>query len=206
MQLKALRAALEGAEGPERRETLARLGREYGVRIVPEAERPMIGAPRRWAPAMQQSSSICSEAGSRDVESAFAPRRSNFSSTSTPATPATGSAFRCRRVRRTMTFRARAVAWALIVIALLLVAAFAFARYLARPLRELDYAVDRVGRGETPPPLPESGPSEIASVNRGLQRDDRQPAPDRARPRGAAWPASRTTCARRWRDCVSASR
>ena len=56
----------------------------------------------------------------------------------------------------------RAVAWALIVVALLLVAAFAFARYLARPLRELEAAVERVGRGETPPPLPESGPSEIA--------------------------------------------
>jgi two-component system, OmpR family, osmolarity sensor histidine kinase EnvZ len=62
----------------------------------------------------------------------------------------------------------RAVAWALIVIALLLAAAFAFARYLARPLRELEKAVDRVGRGDPPPPLPESGPSEIASVNRGF--------------------------------------
>jgi two-component system osmolarity sensor histidine kinase EnvZ len=62
----------------------------------------------------------------------------------------------------------RAVAWALIVIALLLIAAYAFARYLARPLRELNAAVDRVGRGETPPPLPETGPSEIASVNHGF--------------------------------------
>src|SRR4029453_15920778 len=45
---------------------------------------------------------------------------------------------------------------------------FAFARYLARPLRQLETAVDRVGRGEAPPPLPESGPSEIASVIRGF--------------------------------------
>jgi len=62
----------------------------------------------------------------------------------------------------------RAVAWALIVIAGLLLAAFAFARYLARPLRELETAVHRVGRGETPAQLPETGPSEIASVNRGF--------------------------------------
>ena len=54
------------------------------------------------------------------------------------------------------------------MLAFLLVAAFVFARYLARPLRELTSAVERVGRGETPPPLPESGPSEIAAVNRGF--------------------------------------
>jgi len=54
------------------------------------------------------------------------------------------------------------------VLVFLLIAAFGFARYLARPLRELTSAVARVGRGETPPLLPESGPSEIASVSRGF--------------------------------------
>ena len=50
----------------------------------------------------------------------------------------------------------------------LIIAAFVFARYLASPLRQLESAVARVGRGETPQPLPESGPSEIAAVNRGF--------------------------------------
>jgi two-component system osmolarity sensor histidine kinase EnvZ len=54
------------------------------------------------------------------------------------------------------------------VLALLLVAAYVFARFLARPLRELTSAVEQVGRGEAPLPLPESGPSEIAAVNRGF--------------------------------------
>ncbi|TMG95795.1 MAG: hypothetical protein E6H71_12205, partial [Betaproteobacteria bacterium] len=45
VQLKALRAALEGADEPQRRETLSRLGREYGVRIIPEAQRPLVGGP-----------------------------------------------------------------------------------------------------------------------------------------------------------------
>jgi two-component system osmolarity sensor histidine kinase EnvZ len=35
-------------------------------------------------------------------------------------------------------------------------------------LRELSAAVERVGRGETPLPLPESGPSEFAAVNHGF--------------------------------------
>ena len=50
----------------------------------------------------------------------------------------------------------------------LIVVAFLFARYLAAPLRGLEAAVARVGRGETVQPLPESGPSEIAAVNRGF--------------------------------------
>lgn len=62
----------------------------------------------------------------------------------------------------------RALVLSLALLLALLAAAFVFARYLARPLRELEGAVAKVGRGETPPPLPESGPSEIASVNRGF--------------------------------------
>jgi two-component system osmolarity sensor histidine kinase EnvZ len=62
----------------------------------------------------------------------------------------------------------RALAISLLVAGALLAAAFVFARYLARPLRDLEAAVAHVGRGETPRPLPESGPSEIAAVNRGF--------------------------------------
>jgi two-component system osmolarity sensor histidine kinase EnvZ len=62
----------------------------------------------------------------------------------------------------------RALAISVSLALALILAAFLFARHLARPLRDLSTAVDRVGRGETPPPLPESGPSEIAAVNRGF--------------------------------------
>jgi two-component system osmolarity sensor histidine kinase EnvZ len=62
----------------------------------------------------------------------------------------------------------RIIALATAAIVVVLLAAFAFARYLARPLDQLKSAVERVGRGETPRPLPESGTSEIAAVNRGF--------------------------------------
>src|SRR5262249_20203812 len=52
----------------------------------------------------------------------------------------------------------------------LLIAAYIFTRFLARPLRDLNASVERVGRGEMPPPLPESGPTEIAHLNRGFNR------------------------------------
>src|SRR6185295_2569757 len=46
VQLQAVRAALEANDTPERRGSLGRIGREYGVRIIPESERPYIsGAP-----------------------------------------------------------------------------------------------------------------------------------------------------------------
>jgi two-component system osmolarity sensor histidine kinase EnvZ len=77
----------------------------------------------------------------------------------------------------------RPILWSLTLAAVLFLAAFGFARYLARPLRELNAAVERVGRGESPPPLPESGPSEIASLNRavnGMAANLRQLEQDRA--------------------------
>ncbi|MET0204806.1 MAG: ATP-binding protein [Casimicrobiaceae bacterium] len=167
VQLQALRAALEGAEGPERRETLARLGREYGVRIVPESERPRAGGPQALGPAMRELE--------QRLQTALGPE------TSVRVSPRLGQLFinmKAGDVGYWVGFPVprppddeipwRAVALALIIIALLLAAAFAFARYLSRPLRQLETAVDRVGRGESPEPLPESGPSEIASVNRGF--------------------------------------
>jgi len=62
----------------------------------------------------------------------------------------------------------RALAISVALALALILAAYLFARHLARPLRELATAVERVGRGETPAPLPEGGPSEIAAVNRGF--------------------------------------
>ena len=62
----------------------------------------------------------------------------------------------------------RAVAISLTLAGALVIAAFFFAGYLGRPLRDLQSAVGRVGRGQHVAPLPESGPSEIAAVNRGF--------------------------------------
>ena len=56
------------------------------------------------------------------------------------------------------------------ILVVLLASAYAFARYLARPLRQLNDAVASVGQGKSPPPLPESGPSEIVNLNRGFNQ------------------------------------
>jgi len=167
VQLKALRAALEGADGPQRRETLGRLGREYGVRIIPEDERPTIGIPAP-GPVMEQLEARLREALGPDTWLRIAPRSQQLIIHVKAGDEGYWVGFPLTPRRQDDEIPWRAVAWALIVIALLLIAAYAFARYLARPLRDLNTAVLRVGRGDTPPPLPESGPSEIAAVNRGF--------------------------------------
>ncbi len=167
VQLQALRVALEGAEGPERRETLTRLGREYGVRIVPESERPRASTPQHLGPAMEELQQRLQNALGPETSVRIAPRIGQLFINMKAGDTGYWVGFPIPRPPAD-EIPWRAGAWALIVIGLLLAAGYAFARYLARPLRQLEAAVERVGRGETPAALPESGPSEIASVSRGF--------------------------------------
>ena len=64
-QLQALRAALESADGPHRRETLQRLNREYGVRIVPEERAPQHRPARRSVRCSPISRSACARTWAR---------------------------------------------------------------------------------------------------------------------------------------------
>ena len=166
VQLQAIRSALETAEGPRRSEILAQLRSEYGVRIIPEAERPMRGQPPD-GPLMQDLAERLRERLGTETEIRFAPRlQMLFVRVVAAGTPYwIGVPVPPRPTDDVPT---RALTWTLVVLVFLLIAAFIFARYLSRPLRELTSAVARVGRGETTPPLPESGPSEIAAVNRGF--------------------------------------
>ena len=166
VQLQAIRAALATADGPHRRETLDQLRSEYGVRIIPESERPMRGQPPGGALMLDLAERLRERLGA-ETDIRFAPRLQMlfvrvvaggepfWIGVPVPQQPAD-------------EFPTRALAWTMVVLAFLLIAAYLFARYLARPLRELTTAVERVGRGEAAPPLPESGPTEIAAVNRGF--------------------------------------
>jgi two-component system, OmpR family, osmolarity sensor histidine kinase EnvZ len=168
-QLQALRAALESADGPHRRETLQRLNREYSVRIVPEEERPNIGQPALGPQFTDLEERLRAKLGP-DTEVRVAPRLRLLLVRVNAAGVGYWVGFPMPDRPEAEDIPSRALTWTLVVLALLLLAAYVFARYLARPLRELTHAVERVGQGETPPPLPESGPSEIAAVNRGFNQ------------------------------------
>jgi len=165
VQMKALRASLEGVGGPFRGDTLARLGREYGVRIIAERERPSIGiAPA--GPTLRGLEERLREGLGEGTEVRLAPRQHEIFVRLQAGGEGYWIGFPLPP--RGDDVPTRALAWALMIAGLLLAAAFMSARYLARPLRDLKLAAERVGRGETPPPLPESGTSEIAAVNRGF--------------------------------------
>lgn len=166
VQLQAIRAALAGTDDPERSETLEELSNSYGVEIYPDSSRPRRDTPPP-GPLMEDLAHRLRERLGPDTEVRFAPRqRMLFVRVEAAGTPYwLGVPVQPRPDDEAPT---RALAWTLVVLGLLLVSAFVFARYLARPLRQLAAAVARVGRGELPAPLPESGPSEIAAVNRGF--------------------------------------
>jgi two-component system osmolarity sensor histidine kinase EnvZ len=62
------------------------------------------------------------------------------------------------------------VGWGAALLVLALLGASFIAASLSRPLRELAGAARRVGRGETPPPLAEAGPRELATVSAAFNR------------------------------------
>jgi len=169
VQLQAVRAALEAPDVRERRESIFRIGREYGVRIVPESERPFMGgAP--VGPLLQPLEARLREALGPGTELRVAAGRGLLLVRVEAAGTGYWVGFPLPPRPQAEDHPSRAALWSLALAAVLVAAAFVFARYLARPLRELSATVERVGRGETPPPLPESGPSEIASLNRGVNR------------------------------------
>ena len=167
MQMKALRASLDTVEGPPRHEALARLGREYGVRIIPERERPTVGLAPIGTTLRELEQRLRDDLG-EGTEVRVAPRARLLFVRMQSGSDGYWIGFPLPPKSEQADIPTRALAWVIAIVVLLLLAAFAFARYLARPLGELRQAVERVGRGETPPALPESGTSEIAAVNRGF--------------------------------------
>jgi two-component system osmolarity sensor histidine kinase EnvZ len=60
------------------------------------------------------------------------------------------------------------LAWGGVVLLLALIGAFLIARQVTHPLKRLAQAAQQVGEGKTPPPLPERGAQEVATVSRAF--------------------------------------
>ncbi|MEP7205811.1 MAG: ATP-binding protein [Casimicrobiaceae bacterium] len=169
VRLQAVRAALEAVGPGDRRDTLRRIGREYGLRIVAELDRGMTGNPT-VAPVMAELLSRLRAELGEGTQVRMQPRLQLLWVRIMAGDAGYWVAFPLPNRPQAEDMPSRAALWSAMVASCLLIAAFVFARYLARPLRELDAALVVVGRGEAPEPLPETGPSEIASLNRGFNR------------------------------------
>lgn len=168
VQLKALRAALTAAGGGEKSATLEKLGEEYQARIVPDGEQRFSGGPPLAPMLIELQDRLRNQLGP-ETELRIQTRQQLFWIKMQAGDRKYWAGFHLP-LRPTEDAPSRALESSLIILAVLLVSAYAFARYLARPLRELNDAVTSVGRGQSPPPLPEQGPSEIVNLNRGFNQ------------------------------------
>jgi len=167
VQLKSLRAALAAADPKSTSATLSQFGQAYSARIVPDDERGFIGVPAQTPLLLDLETRLRSELGD-ETELRIQPRMQLLWIKLQAGDRAYWAGFQLPR--RGEDVPSRAIEWSLIALGVLLISAYVFARYLARPLRELNNAVADVGKGRSPPPLPETGPSEIVNLNRGFNR------------------------------------
>jgi two-component system, OmpR family, osmolarity sensor histidine kinase EnvZ len=167
LELRALRAALAAAEPHPSETALARLGEAYGARIVPDEGARFVGTPPQSHRLIDLEHRLKAELG---LETAlrFEPGARLLWVRLAAGDRGYWAGFRVPQLSTELP--GRALEWSLIIFAVLLASAYAFARYLARPLRELSAAVASVGVGRPPPPLPEMGPSEIVALNRGFNQ------------------------------------
>jgi hypothetical protein len=186
VQLKAVRAALESLDTKEGREALSRIGREYGVRIIPESERPLFGANAPPQPALQELAERLRGELGPDTELRPAPGRGLLFIRVRAADAGYWIGFPLLPPPSAEDRSSRAALWSSVIAGALLIAAFLFARYLARPLRELANTVERIGRGETPCAATRAGTFRDREAQPRRERHDGEPAPARARSRGAA--------------------
>jgi two-component system osmolarity sensor histidine kinase EnvZ len=165
VQLKSLRAALATADPKSTSATLTHFGQAYQARIVPQEEAPPFrGLPQ--GPRFEELQSRLQAELGPETELRIQPRLQLLWIKLQAGDRAYWAGFPLPRPGEDAP--SRALEWSLIALALLLISAYAFAHYLARPLRQLNDAVARVGAGKSPPPLPETGPSEIVNLNRGF--------------------------------------
>jgi two-component system osmolarity sensor histidine kinase EnvZ len=170
-QIQALRSALASPNALDRAGNLGRLGKEYGARLIPVEQRPDIGRTPR-APFMVDLSQHLQKHLGEDAEVRVSGR------------PDTGIILWIKLVTPNGDYWAgfpidarspeevplRLLGWSAFIFVLLLSSAWAFARLLNRPLHQLHRALGALGKGDTPPPLPETGPSEIAGLSRSFNQ------------------------------------
>ncbi len=167
-QLQALREALASFDPGAQGGPPPRLGATYGARLLRAEERPEIGLPPR-APVMVELAAKLREVFGEETELRVQPAEQMLWIRLRAGPRLWWAGFPYARLQENETPR-RFIFWTAFVIVLLGVSAWVFARRLAYPLRQLADAVAALGRGQAPPPLPESGPLEIAQLSQGFNQ------------------------------------
>jgi len=189
--LKTLSAALETMDPAQHEAFIARVAEMEGIRITPVREdmavRPAPDVPltrmfrERLREIFGPNAEMYVRAASADPEEfERRPPRLFFIRLTAGHRQYWVAIPRGRLDRDTGT---AVLAWSLVGLAIAVLATFLIVWRLNRPLAELARGAERLGRGGDPPPVAESGPSEIRAVARAfnqMKEDLRQAERDRA--------------------------
>lgn len=77
---------------------------------------------------------------------------------------------RLPRERVERTEQLRWIGWGVLILLLSVAGAFLIVARINRPVRELTRAATAIGRGETPPPVVETGPTEVRTLSRAFNQ------------------------------------
>lgn len=186
-QLKTIRAALEIIPPEQQREFVQRLREERGMRIFRiRDEEPMTVAPD--IPALRAARErLREEFGTEaDIFMRTRPQKPNAPPVLITRLPVRDGAVyvvfpRNRVIEQDFTYAW--ISWGVFGGVIALAGALFLMWRVNRPLKALQIAAQELGRGNSPPPLPEIGPSEVRSVavafnqmRDDLQRIDRERA------------------------------
>ncbi|HPV22640.1 MAG TPA: ATP-binding protein [Casimicrobium sp.] len=152
---------------------LQKLGREYGIMLIPTDRRPEIGQVPR-GPALAPLVEKLQEHLGADTEIRLGMRVDQpvvwiRMKVGEDGARSVWAGIPIRNVEAGEVPTRLLVTLGIILVALL-AATYWFARRLSRPLADLADAVDKVAVGKRPDPLPENGPTEIARVAQNVNR------------------------------------
>ena len=163
------RAALINADPSLRRELLIELNEREGIRVYPlTPEREARAAARRSA-VQAWSPTACAARSASSTRFAFA-RNGLDGFWVSFMIDVDEFWVMLPRGRFEPRFGVEWLAWGAALLALALLGAGLIASRIARPLAALTRAAERLGRGETPAPLPVEGPRELRTVSAAFNR------------------------------------
>ncbi len=162
------RSALLATEDARRAQLLADLSAQEGVRIVPASEAGPVAArsPTPFIDRVRRQIHAALGESTMVVLDRRRPRALWIS------VDLAGERYWVvlSRTRVERPFPWRWVGWAAVVLAVSVAGAYLIVYRISRPLRKLTVAAAALGRGETPRPVPESGPAELRALTYTFNR------------------------------------
>lgn len=163
------RAALLSADPAKRRELLLDLSEREGVRVYTDAPNEIAVNPPDSEFLQLTADAVRNEL---DADTRMLVQREDDRTTLWVSFNIEGDEYwiALSRARTERAFPTQWLSWGALVLVFSILGAYLIVSRINRPLRQLTDAAGRIGKGELPPALAETGPAEIRAVSRGFNQ------------------------------------